>query len=71
MKYRSVIVEWIDAKASIDGGVPDLPTLTACGFLIHKDKKKITVASLLDSDGDPLIAQSIPASLVRKITRLK
>ena len=71
-----VKVEWIDAvaystKAFIKDVIQeDLPITISCGFLIHEDKEKIILASMIYEDILDQY-QVIPKGMILKITKLK
>lgn len=67
---RIVVCQWLDAKVSVDGDIPDLPLMTSVGYLYSRDKYKTVIVSLTGTDGDPRIIQTIPACLVKKIEAL-
>jgi len=65
-----VIIKWTDAKCSLDGEIPELPTMTSVGFLISKDKTKTVVVSLLGTNNDPHIVTAIPSCLIKSIKKI-
>jgi hypothetical protein len=68
---QSVEITWLDAKVSVEGGLPDLPLMTSIGVVIHKDKLKTCVCSLFGPGGDPRIVTSIPTCLIKSVNKKK
>lgn len=71
-KLKPVIVEWTDACATACDEVPEMPTMISCGFLHYKDDERIVISGMYDEEdrATPRTSQVIPASLIKKITRL-
>jgi len=67
--HKPVIVEWWDAKVSVDGEMPDLPLMRSYGVIVYIGKDKVCIASLLGTNGDPRIITAIPRCLIKKISR--
>ena len=68
---RSVEVKWLDAKVSVDGDIPEIPMMTSIGYLYYRDKTKTVIVSLVGTNNDARIIQTIPSCLVKSIKYLK
>ena len=71
IKDRVVIIEWLDARVSVDGEIPNCPIMQSIGVVIQEDKGKICIASLFAPRNEPRIITAIPRNLVKKIFRLR
>lgn len=65
------IVEWLDAKVSLDGEPSDLPIMTSIGRIIHKDKTITIICSLFGDGVHPRILTHIPTVLIKKVRTIK
>ena len=75
MKYKLVVVDWVDAafepgwKHSREAR-PTWSTCKTTGYLVVKNKQKIAIAMNVNDDGGYGETMVIPRSTVRKITVL-
>ena len=71
MGMKVVIVQWLDARVSVDGTSPTLPLMTSIGVITHKDKEKIILCSMFGENKDQRVIMAIPTVLVKSIKNAK
>lgn len=77
MKIPPVVsVTWVDAQHSAGEWTPivskdELPLIHTAGYLIHRTKKRLVVASAVDLEGGFIAGEiTIPRGMVRSFVKL-
>ena len=75
MKRVLVLVKWQDTFADVGWGTEELSPVkvNSVGWLIHKDKNKIVISSMVGTAGleDYNCRQAIPRGCITSITNLE
>ncbi len=64
------VIQWLDARVSIDGTSPTLPLMTSIGVITHQDKEKIILCSMFGENKDQRVLMAIPKVLIRSIKKI-